>query len=118
MENPTEQPLKTLKEQVTEYIDLRTAYLRLSAIENMAKVVAWFSSAFILTILVMLFLLSLVIACSFFFGQWLHSYGLGFLISAGLYLIFLILFLLGLRKKSEKAIMNKIIKLTELNEQE
>jgi|ERR1700722_19458221 hypothetical protein len=112
MENNTDQPLKALKEQVTEYIDLKTEQTRLGLIENSAKVTAYLSSALIITALVMFCLLSLLVAGSFFLGQCLHSYGMGFLISAGVYLLLLILFLSMWRKKSETSIINKIIKLT------
>ena len=112
MENSHDQPLTVLKEQLTEYIELKTEQGRLSIIENSAKVSAYFSSALIIILLVMLCLLSLVVACSFFLGQWLHSYGLGFLISAGMYLFLLLIFLVTMRKNLETTIMNKVIKLT------
>ena len=116
MENPNDQPLKELKNQLTEYIELRTEQARLGLVESSAKVTAYFTSAVIIILLVMLFLLSLVVACSFFIGQWLHNYGLGFLISAGMFLLFLLIFIWGMRKKTEGAIINKVIQLT--NEQE
>lgn len=112
MENNADQPLKVLKTQLTEYIDLRTEQARLGLTESAAKVAAYFTSAVVIALLIILCLLSLVIACSFFIGQWLHSYGLGFLISAGMYLLFLIIFILSVRKKTEGAIINKIIQLT------
>ena len=118
MEDSRDQPLKVLKEQLTEYIELKTEQGRLSLIENSAKVTAYISSAVIIIMLVMLCFLSLVLACSFFIGQWLHSYGLGFLISAGIYLFLLLVFLLAYRKKSETTIMNKIIQLTGEDEQD
>jgi hypothetical protein len=116
MENTNDQPLKVLKTQLTEYIDLRTEQARLGLVENAAKVSAYFTSAVVIALLIILCLLSLVVACSFFIGQWLHSYGLGFLISAGIYLLFLLIFLWSVRRKTEGAIINKIIQLT--NEQE
>lgn len=118
MENNTDQPLKVLKEQVTEYIELRSEQARLGLIENTAKVTAYFSSAIIIICLAMFCLLSLFIACSFFIGQLMHNYGLGFLISAGVYLVLLVLFLLVWRKKSEASIINKIIVLTNNEENE
>jgi hypothetical protein len=118
MENSHDQPLTALKEQLTEYIELKTEQGRLSIIENSAKVSAYFSSAIIIILLVMLCLLSLVVACSFFIGQWLHSYGLGFLISAGMYLLLLLIFLVAIRRNLETSIMNKVIQLTNENEQD
>ncbi len=107
-----DQPLKVLKEQVTEYIELKSEQTRLCLIENSAKVAASFSSAIVIIALVMFCLLFLLISCSFFFGQYLHSYGMGFLISAGIYLVLLVLFLILWRKKSENSIMDRIIQLT------
>jgi len=118
MENTHDQPLTVLKEQLTEYIELKTEQGRLSIIENSAKVSAYFSSALIIIMLIMLCLLSLVVACSFFIGQWLHSYGLGFLISSGMFLLLLLIFLVAIRKNLETTIMNKVIKLTNENEQD
>jgi hypothetical protein len=117
MENPEDQPLKVLKEQLTEYIDLKSEQARLGLIENSAKVTAYFSSAIIIIALVMFCLLSLLVAGSFFLGQALHSYGMGFLISAGIFLLLLILFMSVWRKKSESSIINKIIQLTNDDEQ-
>ncbi len=112
METPNENPLKVLKEQVTEYIDLRTEQARLEAIESMAKITAYSASTAISILLVLLCVMSLVVACSLFIGQWLHNYGLGFLISAGIYLILLLIYKYGIRKSSETSIMNRIIHLT------
>ena len=116
MENTNDQPLKALKDQVTEYIELKSEHAKLGLIENSAKVTASFSSILIITALVMFCLLSLLIACSFFLGQYLKSYGMGFLISAGIYLLLLVLFLLVWRKKLEGSVINKIIKLTNDND--
>jgi hypothetical protein len=62
--------------------------------------------------------MSLVIALSFFMGQYLHNYGLGFLISAGVFLVLLLIFVLAIRKSTEISITNKIIQLTGENEQD
>jgi len=115
METPNENPLRVLKEQVTEYIDLRSEQARLEAIETMAKVTAYSISTAITVLLVILCVLSLVVACAFFIGQWLHNYGLGFLISAGIYLLLLLIYRLGIRKGAEDSITNKVIHLTNQN---
>jgi hypothetical protein len=115
MENPNDQPLKVLKDQLTEYIELKSEQARLGLIENSAKIVASFSSAIIIIALVMFCMLSILVACSLFLGQYLHSYGLGFLISAGVYLLLLVLYLIVWRKRSETSIINKIIRLTNDN---
>jgi hypothetical protein len=116
MENSNDQPLKALKTKLTEYIELRTEHARLGLVESAAKVTAYLTSAVIIVLLIMICLLSLVVASSFFIGQCLHNYGLGFLISAGISLLVLLLFIWLFKKKAENGIMNKIIQLT--NEQE
>jgi hypothetical protein len=112
MENTNENPLRVLKEQVTEYIDLKSEQTRLEAIESMAKVAAYSVGTAITVLLVLLCVLSLVVACSLFIGQWLHNYGLGFLISAVIYLALLLIYKYAIRKSSETSIMNRIIRLT------
>jgi len=112
MEDNNDQPLKALKEQVTEYIEIKSEHAKLGVIENTAKVTAYFSSAIIIIALLLFCLLCLLVAGSFFLGQWLHNYGLGFLISAGIFLVLLLIFLLVWRKKTETSIINKIINLT------
>jgi hypothetical protein len=116
MENQEDQPLKVLKDQLTEYIELKSEHARLALIESTAKITAYFSSAVIVIILLMFFLLSVMVACSLFLGQYLHSYGMGFLISAGVYLLLLLLFLALWRKNAESSIINKIIQLTHNDE--
>jgi len=118
MENSSDQPITALKDQLTEYLELRSEHARLSLIENSAKVTAYFSSAVIIIMLIMFCVLSLVVALSFFMGQYLHNYGLGFLISAGIFLLLLLIFLLAVKNKTEISITNKIIQLTTENEQE
>ncbi len=118
MENSTDQPITALKDQLTEYLELKSEHTRLSLIENSAKVTAYFSSAIIIILLIMLCILSLVVAFSFFMGQYLHNYGLGFLISAGIFFLLLLIFLLAVKNKTEISITNKVIQLTSENEQE
>jgi hypothetical protein len=112
MENPNDQSLKVLKDQVTEYAELKSEYARLALIEGSAKVTAYFSTTIIIGALTLLFLTSLLVACSFFLGQYFHSYGMGFLVSSAIYLLLLLVFLAVWRKKSERSIINKIIQLT------
>jgi len=112
MENSTDHPFKILKDTFTEYVELKSERARLELIESSAKITAYLSSAIIIVILIMFFLLSLLVAGSFFLGQCLHNYGIGFLISAGIYLLLLLFFLMSWKKRSERSIINKIIQLT------
>ena len=112
MEADQQQPIKALKNQVTDYVELRSEHTKLSLIENTAKITAYFSSTLIIVILVLFLVLALFVSVSFFLGQWFGNYGLGFLISAGFYLLLLLFFFLGFKKKLELYIINKIIELT------
>lgn len=112
MEADQQQPIKALKNQVTDYVELRSEHTKLSLIENTAKITAYLSSTLIIVILVLFLVLALFVSVSFFLGQLFGNYGLGFLISAGFYLLLLLLFFLGFKKKLELYIINKIIELT------
>ena len=113
MDINTDQPLKALKAQILEYIELKTELTRLSLIEYIAKLASFIFVALVGIIILALVLLSLFIALSFFIGQWLHSYGLGFLISAGIYLLVLWYFVAVGRKKLQKYMIEKIVQLTD-----
>ncbi len=112
MEQPPEQPIKVLKTQITDYIEIRGEHTRLSLIESTAKITAYLSSTLIVIVLAMFFVLSLFVAVSFFFGQLLGNYGLGFVLSALLYLLILLIFIFLFKKKMERFVINKIIKIT------
>jgi small-conductance mechanosensitive channel len=116
MENSNDQPLKILKDQVTEYVELKSEYARLILIEGFAKIAAYFSTTIIIGTLVILFLTSVLVACSLFLGQYFHNYGMGFLASSGIYLLLLLVFLAAWRKRSERSIINKIVQLTNSDE--
>jgi hypothetical protein len=113
MEADKEQPIKALKIQVTEYVELKAEHTRLGLIESTAKITAYFASTLIIVVLILFFVLAMFVAVSFFIGQMLGSFGLGFLISGVIYLLVLGLFLLAFKKKLELYIINKIIDLTD-----
>src|SRR5580692_3269484 len=87
MDINTDEPLKTLKAQILEYIELKTELTRLTLVEYVAKIASYIFAAVVAIIILSLVLLSLFIAMSFFLGQCLHNYGFGFLISTGIYLL-------------------------------
>src|SRR5580698_8929860 len=89
MDINTDEPFKALKAQILEYIELKTELTRLSLIEYVAKIASYIFAAVVGIIILSLVLFFLFIAISFFIGQCLHSYGLGFLISTGIYLLLL-----------------------------
>lgn len=115
MDIDTEQPLKALKTQILEYIELKTELARLSVIEYVAKVASLIFTAIVGIILISLVFLSLFIAISFFIGQWVHSYGLGFLISAVIYLLLLWYFATAGRRRLQSYMIRKILEQTDTN---
>jgi pilus assembly protein TadC len=115
MDINTDQPLKALKAQILEYIELKTELTRLSLIEYVAKVASLIFAAIVGMIILSLVFLSLFIALSFFIGQWVHSYGLGFLISAVFYLLLLWYFSTIGRRQVRNYIVKKILEQTDTN---
>jgi hypothetical protein len=118
MDINTDQPLKALKDQVLEYIELKTELARLSLVEYVAKVASYIFAAIVAIIIITLVLLSLFIALSFFIGQCLHNYGFGFLISTGIYLLLLWYFVAIGGKQVQKYMSRKIVELIENNNNE
>ena len=62
MDINTDEPLKTLKAQILEYIELKTEYARLSSIEYIAKVASYLFAAIIGIIIISLVVLSIFIS--------------------------------------------------------
>jgi hypothetical protein len=116
MDINTDQPLKALKAQILEYIELKTELARLSLVEYVAKIASFVFAAIVGIIIISLVFLSLFIALSFFIGQWVHSYGLGFLISAAVYLLILWYFVTVGRKKVQNYMIRKILEQTQKSE--
>lgn len=116
MDINTDQPLKSLKDQMLEYIELKTELARLSLVEYIAKIASFVFAAIVGIIIISLVFLSIFIALSFFIGQWVHSYGLGFLISAAIYLILLWYFVTIGRKQVQNYMIKKILELTPKSE--
>jgi len=114
MDINTDQPLKALKTQILEYIELKTELARLSAAEYVAKMVSYLFAAVVGIIIIALVFLSLFIALSFFIGQWMHSYGLGFLISTGIYLLMLWYFIAIGWRQVQSFMIKKIIEQTDI----
>ncbi len=113
-----DEPFKALKTQVLEYIELKTEFARLSVTEYVAKVASYIFAAIVGIIILSLVFLSLFIALSFFIGQWVHSYGLGFLISAGIYLLLLWYFATIGRRQIRNYMIRKILEQTDTDSTE
>ena len=114
MDVNTDQPLKALKAQILEYIELKTELARLSVTEYVAKVASYIFAAIVGIIIISLVFLSIFIAISFFIGQLVNSYGLGFLISAVIYSLMLWYFSTVGRRKVQNYMIKKILEQTDI----
>lgn len=110
MEVNTEQPLKNLKAQVLEYIELKIELIKVSALEHAVKIASSLAIIIIGIILGSFFFMFLLLALSFFIGQWLHSYGFGFLISSSVYLLIIWYFATIGKKQIQNYMIKKILK--------
>jgi hypothetical protein len=119
MEEKEQNEIGKLRKQGSEYFDLKLRILQLEMYEKASLLGASLISSMIVIVLVLFFITSLFLAFAFYLGQTLHNYALGFLISGGIYLLVLILFLFLFRKPMKTFIINKTIQLfTQNDEQE
>ncbi len=112
MDINTDEPLKALKSQIMEYIELKTELLRLTAAEYAAKTASFMFATVVQVFILFMFILFLAVSIAFFIGSWVHSYGLGFLISSGLFLLWFIGFIVFGKKRIRNLIARKIIEFT------
>ncbi len=112
MDINTNEPLKALKNQIMEYIDLKAEFIRLTAIEYVAKTASFIFSTVVQMFILFMFILFLAISVAFFIGSWLHSYGLGFLAASGIFLLWLVCFIAFGKKQVSNYIAHKIIEFT------
>jgi hypothetical protein len=110
---------RDLKILVTEYLAARIKLLKFEVFEKTAKITATLFSSFVIAMLAFFLLFFLSIALGFYLGAVFESYGTGFLMVTGLYLIMLIPFIVFRKSLIEKLIINRLIEqLTEKEEDE
>ena len=108
-----------LKILVTDYLAARIKLLKFEVFEKTAKITATLFSSFVIAMLAFFLLFFLSIALGFYLGAVFESYGTGFLMVTGLYLIMLIPFIVFRKSLIEKLIINRLIEqLTEKEEDE
>lgn len=106
-----------LKNDIVEYVELRSELTKLSAFEIISKAGVSLISAFALLIFAFFFMFFLFLSLGFYFGKLLNSSYQGFGIIAIFYLVLFLLYLALRKRFIEKPLMNKIIEsLTENNE--
>lgn len=97
MEKDLGQIFHELKEDLSEYVELKLELLKLTTYERAGKLVAVLSYGLAMVVLALLATLFLFIALGIFLGELLHSISAGLAIIGGIYL--LIIGLLILSKK-------------------
>jgi len=108
-----------LKVLMTDYLTARIKLLKLEVFEKTAKISATLFSSLVIAMLASLMLFFLSIALGFYFGAVFDSYGTGFMVVTGLYLLLLVPFIFFRKSLIEKLIINRLIEqLTEKEEDE
>jgi hypothetical protein len=79
--------IEALVEKIKTYLNTRLDELKLSAAEKTARILSVLVAVLLAALMFFLFLTILMIGISLLIGEWLHSYWLGFFITAGLVLV-------------------------------
>lgn len=118
MEHDDANWFNNLKEQLTEYVDLKIEITKLTIYEKSAKVAAVFSSVLVISFLTLFFFLFVFLAAAIWIGDMLGNRSLGFLIVACFYFLLLFVFLMIRKNVIEKRIIDKVIEILTEEEHE
>lgn len=108
-ENESIDFFQDFKVLMTDYLTARLKLLKIEVYEKTAKISATLFSSLMIAILAFMLLFFLSIALGFYFGTIFNSYGTGFMIVTGLYLLILLPFLFFGKGLIEKLIVNRMI---------
>lgn len=108
MEKDAEKVFHELKNDVSDYVELKLELLKLSTYERIGKVTAILSYGLVLLFLAFFAVLFVFIALGFFLGERLGSVSSGFAIVAALYLVLLTVILMN-KEKIRIKVLNIII---------
>jgi Putative Actinobacterial Holin-X, holin superfamily III len=98
-----------LADSIKEYINLRIASIKLSTAEKTATVVANIIAGSVAAMVMLLFVVFASVALAIGLGIWLGNSWVGFLIVAGLYLLFGIIVWAARGKLIKLPVMNALI---------
>jgi hypothetical protein len=101
---------------VADYLAARLQLLKYDLYEKTAKITATLFSSLVIAMLSSMLLFFLSLALGFYLGSLFNSYGTGFLVVTGIYLLLLLPFLLFRKSLIEKSIINRV--LSQLTEKE
>jgi len=102
-------PIEDLNDNLKEYLNTRYELMVLKASEKVSIIGAAAVASTILVIFAVLFVLFGSLAAGFFLAAWIGSYGLGFLVLAGIYLSLFLLVLLVRKSWIIRPLRNKLI---------
>lgn len=103
--------LADVKEEFESYVDKRVDLLKLHLVEELSRFTASFTVKLGVLYLLFFALMFISLAGAFFLGDILDSDGLGFVIVAGVYLIFVLIFILMRRIWVQKPVIKAFIKI-------
>ena len=103
--------LNDLRKDVQEYIEVKLDLIRLHTAENLSRILSKAANTAAIGYLLFLIILFLSLAAGFFIGSRLDSNELGFLCVAGIYFIFLLLFLALRKKIVERPVIRSMVRL-------
>ena len=109
MEDEKEDFFPELKLLVSDYLAARLRLIKYEVYEKSAKISAMLFSSLVIAMLASMILFFLSIALGFYLGSVLESYGTGFMIVTGFYIILLMPFILFRKNWIEKSIINSVI---------
>ena len=119
MERDSTEFFQELKLMVSDYLSARMQLIRYELYEKTAKISAALFSSLVIALLASLMFFFLSLALGFYLGSFFDSYGTGFLMVTGLYLLMLLPFIFFRKNWIEKAIINRLLEeLTEKEEEE
>jgi uncharacterized membrane protein YqjE len=109
MEDEKEKFFPELKLLVSDYVEARLKLIKFEVYEKSAKISAMLFSSLVIAMLASMILFFLSIALGFYLGSVLDSYGTGFMIVTGFYILLLLPFIFFRKNWIEKSIINRVI---------
>jgi len=98
-----------LKEDISEYIEVRLEQIRLNMAEITSHIVSRALSTIIIVCMIILIFLFMSFAAAYFIGDLLNSDHLGFLCVAGSYFMLLIVFLLFRKYLIDRPVIRSVL---------
>jgi hypothetical protein len=100
-----------IKHDIQEYLEVRLDLLKLHTSENISRILSNAATLAVIGYMLFFILLFLSFAAGYFFAAKLNSNELGFLCIAGIYLIFLIVFLIFKKSIIERPVIRAMVRL-------